>query len=403
MKLTAKTVAALRLGGKRDLISFDYDLPGFGYRLRVGAGGRTLRSWVVQYRRAGVSRRLLLGSADVLSAEQARAMAKKVLAKVALGEDPQANKLDRRDKDRLNLRSIVAEYLAAKETAVRQRTFVEFRRYLTDPRYFGPLLGMPVDTITRRDVAARVVVITRERGLVTAGRARSALSSLYVWALQAGIAEVNPVVGTAKPKESPSRDRVLSDAELVALWNGCDGLGDIGHIVRLLILMPYRRSEVGGMQWREIDLERGLFTLPTERSKNGKAHTLPLMPMALDVLKSVPRMATRDHLFGVRGNGFTRWVDGKAALDARSGVTDWVLHDVRRSVATRMADLSVPPHIIEQILNHRSGHKSGVAGIYNRSSYQREVRSALALWHDHVRKLIEGGERKVLPLHQTAS
>jgi integrase len=117
-----------------------------------------------------------------------------------------------------------------------------------------------------------------------------------------------------------------------------------------------------------------------------------------EVLAGVPRMATRELLFGVRGtDGFSRWVDGKRELDKRSGVVGWTIHDIRRSTATRMADIGIQPHIVEQILNHVSGHKGGVAGIYNRSSYEREVRNALALWEDHVRGLVEGGERKVVP------
>src|SRR5258707_1041014 len=99
MRLDSKTITALTLGGKRDAIFFDDSLKGFGYRLRQGANGNILRSWITQYRRAGASRRLLIGSADVLNAEQARAKAKKVLAAVALGEDPQADKTERRDKD----------------------------------------------------------------------------------------------------------------------------------------------------------------------------------------------------------------------------------------------------------------------------------------------------------------
>jgi integrase len=400
MKLSAKTVAALKLDGKRDVIHFDDQLSGFGYRLRAGAGGKVLRSWVVQYRRGGASRRLLLGSAEVLSAEQARTMAKKALGLIANGADPQADKAHRRDKDKVTLRAVIDEYLAAKQPQVRRRTLVEIRRYLTV--YCRPLHGMPVDAVTRKDIATRLVAIGREHGSITAARTRAALSAFFTWAMQMGIVEANPVLGTAKPQDTTPRDRVLSDAELAAIWRAC-GDDDFGRIVRLLILMPCRRSEIGGMRWDElVDLERGLWTLPAERSKNGRAHTLPLLPMALTIIKAVPRMATRDHLFGVRANGFTRWEDAKAALDARSGVTGWVLHDIRRTVATKMADLGVPPHVIEQVLNHVSGHKSGVAGIYNRSSYEREVRSALALWHDHVRTLIEGGERKILPLSATA-
>ena len=115
MKITAKSIAALTLPeGKSDSIHFDDDLPGFGYRLRRGAGGNVNTSWVAQYRRAGATRRALLGAGAVLSAEQARNAAKQVLAKVALGEDPQADKAERRDKDRLSLRSVIDEYLASR-------------------------------------------------------------------------------------------------------------------------------------------------------------------------------------------------------------------------------------------------------------------------------------------------
>jgi integrase len=141
---------------------------------------------------------------------------------------------------------------------------------------------------------------------------------------------------------------------------------------------------------------RGVWTLPAARSKNGKQHQLPLMPLALDVIAAVPRLATRDTLFGMRGGGFTSWSGAKRELDARSGVTGWTVHDIRRSMATGLANLGVQPHVVEQVLNHQSGHKRGVAGVYNRSSYEREVRAALALWADHIHALVEGGERRVL-------
>ena len=132
MKLTAKAVASLQLPtGKTDAIFFDDQLAGFGFRLRIGAGGKVLRSWVCQYRHAGQTRRLLLGSAAALGAEQARTMAKKALGRVANGEDPQASKLDRRGKDRHTLKATVADYLAVKQRTVRSRTYTEQARYLT--------------------------------------------------------------------------------------------------------------------------------------------------------------------------------------------------------------------------------------------------------------------------------
>jgi integrase len=404
MRLDSKSVAALDLGDKRDMIVFDDALAGFGFRLRAGAGGKVLRSWVVQYKRAGQSRRLLLGSASVVSAEQARTMAKKALGKVANGEDPQADKRARRDKDRLSLRSVIDEYLAAKQPEVRPRTFFEVRRYLTGG-HFKTLHGMPIDTITRRDVAARLVAITREHGSITAVRARAALSAFFVWAMRMGIVESNPVLGTIQPQDAKPRERVLSDSEMSAIWRACRA-DSHGRIIKLLVLTGARRQEVGGLCWSELDFERGVWTLPAARSKNGKQHQLPLMPLALDVIAAVPRLATRDTLFGMRGGGFTSWSGAKRELDARSGVTGWTVHDIRRSMATGLANLGVQPHVVEQVLNHQSGHKRGVAGVYNRSSYEREVRAALALWADHIHALVEGGERRVLnfqPPQVTAS
>ena len=395
MKLDAKTVSVLVIPpGKTDHIIWDGELRGYGYRLRLGAGGKVLRSWVVQYKRAGATRRLLLGSGGVLTAEAARAAAKKVLAKVALGEDPQADRTDRRGKDRLTLRALIGEYLAAKQPQLRPRSFVETKRYLTSG-YFKPLHGMPLDTITRRDIAARVVAIVRESGSPTAARARGAISSFFVWCMQMGLVENNPTIGSTKPAESKPRERVLSDDELARIWKFC-GDDAFGKIIKLLILTACRRAEIGDMCWSEIDFDRSTFTIPARRAKNGRAHTLPLIPMMLDIIKSVPRLVSRDQLFGMRGDGFTGWVKGKRALDERSGVAGWTVHDIRRSVATKLADLGTQPHIIEQILNHQSGHKAGPAGIYNRSSYEREVVAALLRWEDHTRTLVEGTERKIL-------
>ena len=403
MKLTAKAVAALTMpASKTDLIVFDDAMPGFGFRLRLGAGGKVLRSWVCQYRHGGATRRLLLGSAEVLGAEQARIMAKKALGRVANGEDPQASKLDRRGKDRHTLKAVVADYLAMKQREVRPSTYIEMTRYLAGG-YFKPLHSLALDQITRKDVAARLNRITLEHGSIVASRARAQLSALFAWALAHGLTEANPVVGTLAPKGGQPRERVLSDSEIAAIWRAC-GDDDYGRCIKLLILCGGRRQEIGACAWSELDLERGVWTLPAARSKNGRAHTLPLLPAMLSIIKAVPRMAGRDQLFGARANGFTGWWRGKALLDQRAKVAGATTHhDLRRTVATRMADIGVQPHIIEQILNHQSGHKRGPAGIYNRSSYEREVRAALALWHNHVRSIVTGDKRKVIPLPQINS
>jgi integrase len=400
VKITNATVAGLVLAdGKTDSIHFDDSLPGFGLRLRR-SGDKVLRSWVAQYKRAGQTRRVLLGGADLLSAEKARAAARKVLAEVALGADPQAKRVERREKDRLTLRGVVTDFLTEKQEAVRPRTLGELTRYLTGP-HFKPLHAMPVDTVSRKDIAVRLVVIKREHGTVTAQRARTALSSMYGWAMRQGLVEHNPTINAGDLPTSKPRERVLSDQELIKIWNACDRPFGYDRIVRLLILLAARREEVGGICWSEI--EDGIWTIPAARSKNGRKHELPLLPMAASIIASVPRLVSRQQLFGTRGTGFGGWSRCKADLDKRCGVTNWRLHDIRRTVATRMADIGVLPHVIEAALNHVSGHKAGVAGVYNKSAYEREVRAALALWEDRVRTLTEGGERKIVPLKPLAS
>jgi integrase len=294
-----------------------------------------------------------------------------------------------------------AEYLAWKQGKVRPRSLFETRRYLTSG-YFKPLHAMPIDTIARKDIATRIVVIERESGSVTAARARAAIAAFFVWCLRMGLVENNPVIGVIKPADTATGTRVLNDGELAALWRACQD-DDFGRIVKLLILAGCRRQEAGGMRFSELDPDQGTWTIPGVRTKNGRAHTLPLPPMAWDIIQSVPRRATRDCLFGVYAEkGFSHW-GLKDRLDLGDAVGPFHLHDIRRSVATRMADIGIQPHIIEQVLNHQSGHKGGVAGIYNRSSYEREVRAALALWADHIRSIVEGSERKLLLLPQGAN
>ena len=292
MKLTAKTVAVLTLpDGKTDHIDFDEDLPGFGLRLRIGGGGRVVRTWVIQYRHAGRTRRMTLDA--VLPAAQARAKAEQILAEVTLGRDPQGDKDKRRVNDQMSMRGAVEEYLKAKAADVRRRTLVEITRYLTG-RYFKPLHVTSLDAITRKDIAARLVAITGESGSITAARARAAASSFFVWCLQMGLIEHNPVIGTIMPKDSTGRDRVLTDAELVAVWNA-SGDDAYGKIIKLLVLTACRRQEVGGMRWKsELDRERGTWLIPAERTKNDHEHLLPLPPAAWDIITTVPEMASRD-------------------------------------------------------------------------------------------------------------
>jgi integrase len=387
-----------------DRITWDDKLTGFGLRERNGR-----RTWIIQYRVGPRQRRLKIGSVEKLSEAQARNAARKTLAKVELGEDPAAEKARAREEGKFTLRAVATDYLAARKADVRSGTYREMERHIN--RDWKPLHAHPLNTIERRDVAIEVGKIARRSGATTAARARSTLSALYTWAMGEGIAEQNPVVGTNKPMEPPPRDRVLDGLikegdeaklkrlpELRAVWHAAAD-DAYGRIVRLLILTACRREEIGGLLWSEVDLERRMIHLPGERCKNGQAHDVWLSDLAWSLLPE----RRGEYVFGGRA-GFAAWARGKTALDKRLGdsVAPFRVHDLRRTVATRLADLGVMPHVIECILNHQSGHKAGVAGIYNKSRYDKEVRGALMLWSDHVRAVVEGEERTVVPMRRAA-
>src|SRR5262249_6629475 len=203
---------------------------------------------------------------------------------------------------------------------------------------------------------------------------------------------------TEKRKEN-SRTRVLSDTELKAIWAACRDNG-FGAIIRLLVLTGQRKSEIGSLRWDEVQDEQ--IVLPPQRTKNGRTHGVPLSDAAKAILDKF-RSNHRTYVFGRYDSGFGGWNTAKSELDANIAkaskpIEHWTLHDLRRTAATRMADLGVQPYIIEAVLNHVSGHRAGVAGIYNRATYDKEKREALNLWAEHVLATVEGHAAKVLPL-----
>jgi integrase len=391
MKLDANALAAINLAGKRDLIVFDEELPGFGLRLRA-SGDRVRRSWIAQYRAHGRTRRMLIGPVEKVAPADARKAAKRILAGAALGGDPQGSKAQGRREAARTVRSVVDAYLQARRGELRRDSYRIARLYLTGS-YFKSLHPLALGSVTRSDVAAAVRAVVNKHSSTTAASARRHLSSFFSWTISEGLLGngANPVDGAFSPDGGAARDRVLSNDELVAVWRACLD-DDFGKIVWLLILSGARRTEVGGMRRSELDLEAGTWTLPAQRSKNHHAHTITLPAAALGIIRTVLGNG-RDCLFGDRSPvGFTAWAFAKNGLDRRlaGAVKPWRLHDLRRTVATGMADLGIEPHHIEAVLNHFGGHRAGVAGVYNRSGYERAVAIALQRWADHVDRLMSG-------------
>jgi integrase len=385
---TQKAVDALVLPpGKGEVILFDDDLPGLGLRLRTGGS----RVWVFQYKTGARNRRMTLGAARVLSLVQARRMASELYAKVRLGRDPAGEKIESRAHAAETFAALVQAYLTRQRARLRPLSFDRVERHLL--KHCRPLHPLQLDKIDRRTIAARLAAIETNNGPVAANRVQSSLSAFFMWSMRQGIVDSNPVIGTERRQER-SRDRVLNADELKEIWNATAGDDDYSVIVRLLMLTGQRITEIGALRWLEIEGDR--ITLPAARTKNKRTHVIPLAPVARAILDT--RRRNDDFVFGrVRGRPFGGWSVGKAALDARlPALAPWVHHDIRRSVATSMAEIGVEPHVIEAVLNHVSGHKAGVAGVYNRASYEQQKTTALQRWAEHLLAIVEGRQGKIV-------
>jgi integrase len=400
MKLTAATIRALKLPpGAIDRVFFDEDLPGFG--LRVRASG--VHSWMIQYAIAGRTRRVVLGLASALDPGKARATAKDLLAQVRLGRDPASEKEFIRIRAAETFGALLPRFLERQRTRLKPRSYVETERHLQ--RHTKSLHGSPIEAITRRTIAARLAEIEKHNGPAARNRVRASLSAYFTWAAKEGYVDNNPVAFTNKAEEK-TRERVLSDEELRTIWLATDD-SQFGTIVKLLILTGARRTEIGSLMWSEVSPTSPLITLPPTRVKNGREHLVPLSEPAIEILKAQPRRTMadgtpREHVFGnIVGCGYQNWSRGKVDLDARiveanhGKALEWRLHDFRRSLSTALNDrFGVLPHVVEEILGHAGGHKSGVAGTYNKAIYLDERRRALERWGAHIMKLVTGKPAK---------
>lgn len=383
--------------GKAEAFFWDAALPGF--ELRAYASGR--RQWVAQYR-DGTSRtrRATLGDTRIVELDEAREGARKLLSRVELGSDPQAEKQAPRRAVRIS--ALVEAYLADAGKRLKPRSLAEVRRHLAD--HAKPLHREAACEVGRAAIVKLLDGISRDSGQVAGNRVWSSLSAMWVWGLRSGTIEgESPVAHVPKPGSEAPRERVLTDAELALVWQATAGDHDHDRIVRLLMLTGARREEMAGMGWEEV--EGPLWTLPRARSKNGLQHEVPLGALALAQLP--PKRDGRAQVFGEGKGGFSGWSRCKDRLDGRIlnllqkvfserrepetdevACPEWTLHDLRRTLSTWLNENGTEPHVVEAVLNHVSGAaRRGVAGVYNRAQYREPKRAALARWEAHIRKL----------------
>ncbi|WP_421693931.1 tyrosine-type recombinase/integrase [Aestuariivirga sp.] len=380
LKLTKTVIDDLRADAT-DQVYWDKTLRGFG--LKITPAGRKV--FIVMYRTTDSRRQLrkyTLGPYGTLTLFMARAAAQKIMLARLDGQDPAAEKQSRRKRpSSLSLELVIQQYKAEylEPRGVGKETMRILMKIV-----LARWSGRQIDEITKGDVRDCIDAIISRGAPAMAGRAFKAIRAFFKWCVGRGLMELSPCAGLMPPPTGRSRDRVLSDEELGCVLSAAMSLPHpFGSIVKMLALTGQRRSEVAGMRWNELDLDKGIWTIPARRTKNRRAHIVHLTPPMLSLL---PRAEDDQPLVFATAQGkiYQYFSITKKRLDSASGVTGWVLHDLRRTVATGMAGLGVAPHVADKILNHQSGTISGIAAIYQRHEFLAERKAASELWSQYV-------------------
>ena len=383
------------------------------------------KSWALRYRAARSPKKFTIGPYPAIGLAAARKRAQKALAEVVDGNDPSAQKKTAREAQKASnstadrvesvVDAYVKDYLAKNAKPSWAKEAERLLRVEVLPKFGKKRLG----DLTDGDIHKLLKEIA-QRAPITANRTFAVFRKLCHWAMShdgGKLLKISPCDGIEMPTPERTRDRVLDDAEIKLAWEAFESIGwPFGPIGKILLLTGARRDEVASMEWRELDLEARVWRLPKERTKNKRSHEIPLAPAAVEILKDLPHVEPKTGpdgkmrpalIFSTTGvtpvSGFSR---AKSALDAYFverlreqaqvrgdnpsdvDAPDWVIHDLRRSVATNLQKLGVRLEVTEAVLNHVSGSRAGIVGVYQRHSFAAEKRDALDKWAARVAAIL---------------
>jgi integrase len=372
MRLTATGIEALQAGDKRREIPDDL-LMGLYLVVQPGTGHK---AWAVRCRQNGRSRKFTIGRYPLYGLAEARQEATRILRSVSEGHGPVRSGGGTVDAA---CTQFLERYARRK---YRPSTLRECTRTLD--RAVIAWRGRKLDSIAKADVRDLLDAIGAP---AASNQALKFLKRLFSWAVAEDLLSASPIASLARPHPEPSRERILTDDELKRVWKAAEASGyAFGDFVRVAILTGQRPGEVSGM--RRDELHGDTWIRPGSRTKNKKSHAVPLSRQAAAVIEAAPLISDQ-YVFSYGRAPLHGFHHAKGALDRVSGVSDWVLHDLRRTCDSGLAKLGVGIAVIEQILNHRGGSLAGVAGVYIRHQFEQEKRAALQHWADHVERLVQ--------------
>jgi integrase len=384
VKMNTLWLSKLKFEGER-MEYRDQDTKGLW--LRVGSDSWT---WFYVYKQGGKTQRVKIGIYPSTSLAAARKEAENIRGGINAGKDPAAER--REEKKNPTFGDVAQEYL--EKHAIHKRTLREDQRIL-DHDVLPLWKDTKIAKITRRQIIALLDDIVSRGSPIMANRVLALIRKIFNWGIERDIVETSPCLRVKPPAPEKSRDRWLSHEEIRAVWEALGSEPVCAPVFKVLLLTGQRLGEVLAMRWEELDLAANVWTIPAEKSKNSRTHSVPLSPEVRGIIDAMtrknewvfPSPTRSDRHLANMGKAHQR-------IKELSGV-EFHIHDLRRTCATGMARLGIDRVVIGKILNHTDG---SVTAIYERHGYEEEKRHALELWASHVMRTVDHEIAKVITL-----
>jgi integrase len=405
IKLTDRFLTSRRAPASGRMTYTDSSVPGLAFRVNAATKSNLQgrRDWLLRYRPRGQQQKAVaLGAYPAVSLSKARQRAGEIVAAAKRGVDLIA--VEEREIE--NRRAAEAKARPLSEIAIEYLDGVKHLRSWRDIEshtrcHIIPKLGTKtVGEVSRADIVKFLDDLENKNGLRhQVNRCRGTLRLIFAFAIERELIKVNPIIGVSKRKVEIPRGRTLTADELIAFWNAVTKLPELPRAYfRMLLLTGARRNEVGRLPWSELDLDNGVWRLPSDRNKSGRSFEIPLSPFVIETLRTLPRIGPLVFSLDGKRPMTLHQIIERVRHDA--GLVDVRLHDLRRTLRTGLAELGVGFEVAERVLNHAM---PGLQAVYNRHSYAVEKRNALTLWADHVLALVEKRERTIVSFRPAAA
>lgn len=388
--------------------TFDTNKNSIGLGLRITPKGK--KTFFYRYRFAGKTKRFTIGEFPAVSLADARKEVGNLKSDISKGIDPQLEKQKAKEapKKETSFSDLCDRFKRHHLSTLRDSTKTEYERII-DAELLPAFKKTPAKKLNRKQIIDLLDTIAIDRGKLTlSNRVRATLSSIYSFGVDKGIVNANPVLTVKRKKNETMRKRFYDEKEIKELWDAVEKQPEpMQYIYKFLFLCGQRSGETKRMKWDHIDFKNQTWTIPKEETKAKRENIVPLSDQALKILETLhPLTGKSDYVFLSpvgKNNPISQLQKATERIRKKSGIKDFRVHDIRRSVATHMAKNGVEREIIGKILNHKGlAQDDQVTAIYDRYDYLKEKRIALNRWSNKLQQILTGEKAKLLHIKKSS-